>query len=53
MNTPTAEFSVRLNKETFDLLLEVRDELGAKLGFIPTNGQVVRHLIAFYYGDTK
>jgi hypothetical protein len=52
MNTPDG-FSIRLNKETFDLLTKVRDDLVTSLGFAPTNGQVIRHLIAFYYGETK
>lgn len=49
----TTEFSVKLNMETFDLLVKVRDELAVRLGFTPTNGQVIRHLIAFYYGETQ
>ncbi len=52
MNTPDG-FSVKLNKETYDLLMQVRDDLAAVFGFLPTNGQVVRHLIANYYGETK
>lgn len=44
-------FSVTLNKETYDLLIQVKDELTNKLGFEPTNGQVVRHLISIYFGE--
>ncbi len=51
---PTAQnFVVTLNQETFELLQEVREELVAKLGFQPTNGQVVKHLIAFYNGEAE
>lgn len=46
-------FSVNLNKETFDLLQKVRDELADKLGFEPTNGQVIRHLISIYFGEVN
>jgi hypothetical protein len=51
MNVP--DFSVKLNKETYELLLKVRDSLATDLGFVPTNGQVVRHLIANYFGETR
>ena len=44
-------FSVTLNKETFELLQRVKDDLVQKLGFEPTNGQVVRHLISIYFGE--
>lgn len=44
-------FTVTLNKETFELLQKVKDDLVAKLGFEPTNGQVVRHLISIYFGE--
>jgi hypothetical protein len=50
---PLDSFSVKLNRETWDLLVQVRTELGAKLGFEPTNGQVVRHLIAIYFGEAS
>jgi hypothetical protein len=43
-------YVVTLNQETFELLQKVREELVSQLGFQPTNGQVVRHLIAFYNG---
>ncbi len=46
-------FSVNLNKETFDLLQKVRDDLTDKLGFAPTNGQVIRHLISIYFGEVN
>lgn len=51
MKTSAQNFVVTLNQETFELLQEVRQELVAKLGFEPTNGQVVKHLIAFYNGE--
>ena len=44
-------YTINLNKETFDLLLKVRNEMTEKLGFEPTNGQVVRHLISIYFGE--
>ena len=51
---PTVQnFVVTLNQETFDLLQEVREGLVSKLGFQPTSGQVVRHLIAFYNGEAE
>lgn len=53
MKTSAQNFVVTLNQETFELLQEVREELVAKLGFQPTNGQVVRHLIAFYNGEAE
>lgn len=49
MNT----LSVNLNKETFDLLQKVREDLAVKLGFEPTNGQVIRHLISIYFGEVQ
>ena len=42
-------YSVTLNKETYDLLQDVKNDLTAQLGFEPTNGQVVRHLAAAYF----
>lgn len=51
---PTVQnFVVTLNQQTFDLLQEVREGLVSKLGFQPTNGQVVKHLIAFYNGEAE
>ena len=41
-------FTITLNKETFDLLQVERDHLITALGFTPTNGQVVRHLITTF-----
>jgi hypothetical protein len=46
-------YSVTLNKETYDLLIEVKVALTNKLGFEPTNGQVVRHLIAHFFDVTN
>lgn len=51
MKNATTGFSVTLNKETFDLLVQVKGELMDKLGFEPTNGQVIRHLISIYFGE--
>lgn len=45
------DFSVNLNVETYDLLQKVKADLATKLGFEPSNGQVVRHLIALYFGE--
>ena len=53
MKTSSQNFVITLNQETFELLQEVREELVAKLGFQPTNGQVVKHLIAFYNGEAE
>lgn len=49
MKQSAAGYSVSLNKETYDLLMEVKATLTDKLGFEPTNGQVVRHLIASFF----
>jgi hypothetical protein len=49
MKQSAAGYSVTLNKETYDLLIEVKETLTNKLGFEPTNGQVVRHLIAHFF----
>lgn len=54
MKTTTPDlFSVKLNRETWDLLVQVRTEMTKKLGFEPTNGQVVRHLISIYFGEAN
>jgi hypothetical protein len=52
MNKP-AGFNIVLNKETFDLLSEVKVDLAKRLGFEPTNGQAVRHLIAVFFGEAE
>lgn len=49
VNKKAAGYSVTLNKETYDLLMDVKETLTIKLGFEPTNGQVVRHLIAQFF----
>lgn len=41
-------FTVNLNRDTYDLLKEVQASLTVSLGFEPTLGQVVRHLIAVF-----
>lgn len=46
-------YSVTLNKETFDLLMVVKGRLMEQLGFEPTNGQVVRHLVAVFFDATN
>jgi hypothetical protein len=48
-----SSYSVNLNRETYDQLQKVRGELASSLGFEPTNGQVVRHLIALYFNETE
>lgn len=53
MKNEENNYSVRVNHDTWMLLMKVRDELVATLGFTPTNGQVVRHLLASYFGETK
>jgi hypothetical protein len=46
-------FVVNLNQETYELLQQVRVSLAKTLGFSPTYGQVVRHLISIYFkGET-
>jgi hypothetical protein len=49
MKHPPA-FSVTLDKETYELLQDVKNNLMENLGFEPTNGQVVRHLASVYFG---
>ncbi len=44
-----ASYAVNMNRETFELLQQVRQELSTDLGFEPTNGQVIRHLISIYF----
>ena len=46
-------YQVTLNKETWDILMDVKALLFKELGFEPTNGQVVRHLIAKYFKDVN
>ena len=41
-------FTVNLNRDTYDLLKDVQASLTLSLGFEPTLGQVVRHLIAVF-----
>ncbi len=48
-----AGYSVILNKETFDLLRDVKIDLTKRMGFEPTNGQAIRHLIAVFYGEAE
>jgi hypothetical protein len=48
MKNPPA-YNVALNKETYDLLQDVKNDLMLNLGFEPTNGQVVRHLATVYF----
>jgi hypothetical protein len=50
---PENNFVVTLNKDTFELLQKVRTQLFEELGFEPTNGQVVRHLIVTYQKDSN
>jgi hypothetical protein len=46
-------YTVNLNRDTFELLHGVRDEMSDKLGFEPTLGQVVRHLISVYRNNPE
>lgn len=46
-----AAHSVNLNRETFEQLKEIQQELVEVLGFEPTLGQVIRRLIMSYYGE--
>jgi hypothetical protein len=48
MSNSKTGYSITLNKETFDLLQTVREQLEVVMGFEPTNGQVVRHLISLF-----
>ena len=46
-----AAFSINLNRDTFELLKQAQLELTTSMGFEPTLGQVVRHLLAAYYKE--
>ena len=52
-NKQESNFQIILNKDTFELLQVVKAQLLEELGFEPTNGQVVRHLIATYLKDVN
>lgn len=43
------KYTINLNRETFELLQRVKEVMALDLGFIPTYGQVVRHLITTYF----
>jgi hypothetical protein len=47
----SAGYTVNLNRETFELLKQVQQELDKSMGFEPTLGQVVRHLLMTYYKE--
>lgn len=49
MKTKLLNYNVTLNKETYELLQDVKNDLMVNLGFEPTNGQVVRHLASAYF----
>lgn len=53
MTTPIRDFTVNLNRDTYDLLCDVQANLAIQLGFLPTLGQTVRHLIAAYRGESR
>ena len=42
-------YNINLNRETFELLQRVKEAMALDLGFIPTYGQVVRHLVTTYF----
>lgn len=46
-----AAYSINLNRDTFELLKKVQHELETSMGFEPTLGQVVRHLLNAYYKE--
>ena len=52
-NKQESNFQIILNKDTFELLQKVRTQLFEELGFEPTNGQVMRHLIVTYQKDAN
>lgn len=52
-NKQESNFQIILNKDTFELLQKVRTQHFEELGFEPTNGQVVRHLIVTYQKDAN
>ena len=52
-NKQESNFQIILNKHTFELLQKVKAQLLEELGFEPTNGQVVRHLITTYLKDVN
>jgi hypothetical protein len=43
------KYAINLNRETFELLQRVKEAMTLDLGFIPTYGQVVRHLATTYF----
>ena len=53
MSNSKTGYSITLNKETFDLLRDVKVDLTKRMGFEPTNGQAIRHLIAVFYGEAE
>ena len=53
MKTPAGNYTITLNKETFDALMCVKDTLGKGLGFEPTNGQVVKYLVSIFTDGTE
>ena len=53
MTTPIRDYSVNLNRDTYELLCGVQASLTLQLGFVPTLGQTVRHLIAAYQGESR
>lgn len=48
-----AASSVNLNRETYEALCRIQQELSEELGFMPTLGQVIRRLINLYDGATE
>jgi len=42
---------VNMNRETYEWLKRVQRDMSEDMGFVPTLGQVVRHLINHYYKE--
>jgi hypothetical protein len=49
----TRDYVVNLNRDTYEELCEVQATLTTQLGFVPTLGQTVRHLLAVYRGESR
>jgi hypothetical protein len=44
-------YTVKMNYETYALLVQVQEDMKYKLGFEPTMGQVIRHLVVNATGE--
>jgi|APGre2960657404_1045060.scaffolds.fasta_scaffold238044_1 hypothetical protein len=46
-------YEVKLNRETYDLLRQVKKQLTDELGFAPTMGQVIKHALVKAYPEAQ